>query len=224
MCRATTDQEPPSRRRLRSGAPVNSLSVDISCTYYRPPSPSGSDHGGEIDKDSKGWERQLSLDDLEFSPRSEAIFQREVRKAVSKGAAMTDALIRSILTQHFDISYESEEEFDEEEGGQENCPPAPSTKAAEDKEERVFTFAHMPLTPMPEAPEPQQKECTCASTSTPTKLLHQRPSPLPLMRADVELKSIFCPTTPTLRPDERKPTRPNPRLRRTLLAAGGGQI
>ena len=215
MCRATTDQQPPSRRRLRSGAPVNSLSVDISCTYYRPPSPSGSDHGGEIDNDSKGWERQLSLDDLEFSPRSEAIFQREVRKA-AKGEAVTDALIRSILTQHFDITYESEDDFGDD---AENCPPAPSTKAAEHEEERVFTFDQVPLTPKPE-----QKECTCATTLASTKLVHQRPSPLPLMRADVEVKSIFCPTTPTLRPDEQWPTRPNPRLRRTLLAAGGSLI
>jgi hypothetical protein len=164
------------------------------------------------------------LDDLEFSPRSEAIFQREVRKAVAAGAVVNEALVRSILTQHFEISYDSEDEE-----GVEEC------HSVVDVEEKVFTFEGL-------FDEEKEVECKCKNAPhfgncdnaiETIQLVHNECDYREIVLNKIDSKSclpkssvcrppalelefsntIFCPETPQMPPSKNVFRRPQRAMR-----------
>jgi len=206
---------PPNQPKVcRNGSPVASLRVNIAeaAPYRERQSTSPCSAGRSDDTPSSShYENFPTLDDLEFSPRSEAIFQREIRKAVAAGAAVNEKLVRSILTQHFEISYESEDEEDVEE-----C------QSVEDVEERVFTFdafeeavectcKNAPHFGQCNEKTAEQSSCnreaTPKHTSTSScvpKSSVLRPPPL-----DLEFSNtVYCPATPQLPPKQSGYRRP----------------
>jgi hypothetical protein len=153
------------------------------------------------------------LDDLEFSPRSEAIFQLEVRKAVAAGAVVNEALVRSILTQHFEIGYESEDDEDVEEHIVTFEGLLGEEKDLECKSKNAPHFANCDNAVNNECNFRETVLNITDSKHCPPKSSVCRPPVIELFQFS---NTVFCPGTPQMPPSKNVFRRPQRAIRRPV--------